>query len=683
MKVYYWILKLRATTLLKVLLRSKPAGIASLTYIQVTWPALLVVKLLSILGILSFPVYWIEDRTRTAGPMLNLSTVRNNKGEVISPDIYHHILAIRGKICNRLLESFIWTGFLGGRKSMGMLVANLGILIAQEIQTTVYFANYACWKNYQPHSKEKNKNILIIPKSQWSEELKKELENMLDEVVVDRREKPRLNAFQEFNGYLFRSLWHSRFIFFNSRKKREGTGSKQWSQQGKQEPGKIMVNYSMGVHREKRNDITFFHASPLPLSRLLLYFKSKASSISGNEAQWMKNNRVSSVAAPRLNPGPGVTQWQSTALHKHELALVSSASLGMLKKVTKNPQKHSLWLVMKLWAIDVERAYWKDFFIGNQVKIVVFSVPAKDNFIPAAAISEMGGLAVTIERSILFDYCTYIHNSPNDINLITGPYSLTQIPEPTFSVFTLQSGAINLDSHPEPVDGLENLQEHSEFIITIFDEMPNDVFFGESVFQMYKALMDLVDSDDRFGVLIKTKKPQVLESLEGVQARVLKLQEKNRCLLADWKVTSSAAAAAGDLVVSVPSTAAFESVIVGVPTIVYNPMRSGSGIFYSNNGLDQRIFEESQQMIAAIKKYADGKAPSIGDCNDIAPRIDPFRDGCGPLRIGEYLKWCLDGFDAGLEKQEVIQQANKRYMEQFGKDKVAIENYYEKKYQNH
>jgi hypothetical protein len=683
MKVHYWIQKLKAKTLLKILRINKPAEIASLTHIEVTWLASLMMKLLNLPGILSFPIHKIENRTRIAGPMLNLSGVRNNKGEVIAIDIYHHILAIRQKICDQLLESFKWHGFLKNRKSINMLAANLGILIAQEIQTTVYFAHYACWKNYQSHLKKENKNILIIPKSQWSDELKKELDSLVDEIGVDSREKSRLSVFLGFGKYMVKAFWMSRFPFFKSTKKREGIISKQSAPQAQEKPWKIMVNYSMGMDREKRNDITFFHDSSLPLSRLLVYFKFKATPISDNESQWMKDNGVSSTAAPGLNLGPGVIQWRPTELLKHELANVSSASLGMLKKIITKPEKHSLWLIMKLWKIHTMTAYWKDFFLGNHVKVLVNSVPSMDNFIPAMAISEIGGLAVSIERSILFDYCTYIHNAPNDIHFITGPYSLTQIPEPTFSIFTIQSGAINVVFHSEPVDGIENLKKHSKFTITVFDEMPNDVFFGAAISQMYEALIDMVDSDARFGLLIKTKKPQVFEILDKVHRRIIKLSGENKCLIGDWKLTPSAATAAADLVVTVPSTAAFESVITGTPTIVFNPMRSGSGIFYSNDGLDRRIFEDNERMIAAIKNYADGNDPTIGDCSDIAAQIDPFRDGLGPQRIGEYLNWCLQGFDSGLERQEVIQQANNHYKQQFGTDKVTIENFYEKKYKNH
>jgi len=94
----------------------------------------------------------------------------------------------------------------------------------------------------------------------------------------------------------------------------------------------------------------------------------------------------------------------------------------------------------KIPEIEKANIFWKDFFLNNGVKILANSVPSPDNFIPSMAISEIGGIAVEFERSIRFDYCTYIHNAPNHVYFATGPYSLTQTPESSFSLFTVQTG---------------------------------------------------------------------------------------------------------------------------------------------------------------------------------------------------------------------------------------------------
>jgi len=266
---------------------------------------------------------------------------------------------------------------------------------------------------------------------------------------------------------------------------------------------------------------------------------------------------------------------------------------------------------------------------------------------------------------------------------VTGPYSLTQIPEPSFSLFTLQSGGLNVNVNPThsetEIEGLRELRHRSEIVISVFDEVPNDWFFGDSVRQMYQALINLVDADADhcFSLFIKTKKPQIFERLGDVNEGILRLSREGMCWVASWKVTASAAAAGSDLVVCVPSTAAFESVLTGTRTIVYNPMRSGSRLFYTNNGLNRRVFEDSERMIDAIRTFARHEDDSIGDCCDLVSKIDPFYDGRGSERVGQYLNTCLQGFDRGMNREDILEKTNEQYGSKWGKDKMVSENAYE------
>jgi hypothetical protein len=257
---------------------------------------------------------------------------------------------------------------------------------------------------------------------------------------------------------------------------------------------------------------------------------------------------------------------------------------------------------------------------------------------------------------------------------------LKQFYEPSFSLFTVLTGGINISDKPGLLPGAAQLRKDSEFVITLFDEIPTDWFFGETIDELYRSVIDLVEKDLRFSLLIKTKKPRVFQKLSGVSdvdAVISGLIERGRCLMADWKITPYAAAFHSDLVVSVASTAAFESIMAGTRTIIYNPQRSGSKIFYSNNALNRRIFEDNRLMIDAILRYANGQDDSIGDCSDIFSLIDPFGDGKGAERMGKYLQWCLEGFDTGQRGDTVLEKANELYIRQWGEDKVTNENAYE------
>jgi hypothetical protein len=677
MKTHYWIIKLRLSRLLGLLPRQKQENIAAASYLESTTAARLGLKLLKKFHLLAFPIHHIEPRYSPSGPKLKLAWVRNDKGEVITIDIYHHILNIRRQIWERMRNSFKDFHFLKNKTSLNMIAAYLGMKVAEEITPTVYIADYARWKHYNKDGNDKIRNILVIPGSDWSDELKEDLEQQVDRVIVGKKEIIR--KIKRAAAILKHVVTGTVKAGLKKISQEPGKTGGTLSDQGWNchKNGKIMATYAMGISRDRRNDISYFHAADIKPERMALFIKIPSMMPSPQEFKWLEEKGMACYAGPMVETViPAAHPWQSSSNLKKILNNFYCIYLKTFIQCLSGRKRRSFWLLDQYWKMGLENARWKDFFYTNHISIIVHQVPAETNFIPTLAISEIGGMAVSMERSILLDYCTYIHNSSGHLNFVTGPYSLTQIPEPSFSLCTIQTGALNIEVNHGVIDGLEQLKSQSEIIVTIFDEMPTDWFVGDSIGQLYQAMIDLVDKDGRFGLLIKSKKQQVLDRLTDIYKEIQRLKAKGKCLVADWKVIPSTAAANSDLVVCITSTAALESVLIGTRTIVFNPMRSTSGIFYSNNGLGRRIFEESKTLLEALEKYANGQDNSIGDCSDLVSFIDPFNDKRGAERIGNYLNWCLEGFDAGLDRSQTIAAANERYIQEWGNDKITTENAY-------
>lgn len=666
MKLNYWILKLNIPTLVNVLKSRRHSESVVLTYIEATRPASLLLKLVMRRPGSSLTVRKIGYRPGQAGPLMNLASVRNDKGEVITIPIYHHILDIRRKILTQLVDSFKTFDFFKNKKPLNMLTAYLGMEISWDITPAVYMAHYARWKDYTPGG-EKAENILVIPGSNWNDHLTTGFSGYVDRVIFQRNLR-KLKTVVKVMIKLARA-------FLTLCLPVKATPAPDPSL-----PDKIMTIYRMGLLKDERNDIPFFHSSSIAPQNLLILLKHAHHLPTDAEMEWMKQTGVQCISIfDDSTPVPGVPAWKPSRRFKTERRDFYRLFLKTALRAFFQRKENTAWLLGRLRDIGLNRAYWKDFFISNNVRIIVNSAPAGENFMLNLSISEAGGIGVAVERSILFDYCTIIHNPPNHINFITGPYSLTQIPEPSFSFYTVQSGGLNV-SHTRggsEFEGIAELKQRSKIVIAVFDEIPNDWFFGDSIAEMYRALADLAATDPRFSLLIKTKKPQVLERLEDVYKEIKELSEEGRCLIASYKVTVSAAAAGSDLVVCAPSTAAFESVLTGTRTIVYNPMRSGSRLFYTQQGLDRRVFEDSASMVAAIKQFADGKNDHIGECGDLARQIDPFSDGRGAERIGDYLNTCLRGFQQDPDRETVLKNANQEYASRWGADKIVTETAYE------
>jgi hypothetical protein len=677
MKKNYWIIKLDLSSLMQVL-REKEC-VQHLTYIEVTKPANLLLKVLLKTKRITAATHKIPPRYEVAGPVLNLAEVRNDKGEVITQDIYHRILAVRKKCTDLFFKQYKHFTFVKRHKQLFALYAYFGLRIAEDVLTAIYLGYFAQWKYYDPGTKESDRprNIIIIPGNDWNEPVKEELLLALDQVLVQKTDGKWSRKLRIFK-HIIKS-----FIQLGIKKTVHALNTNQPltdTSQATKKTGsnhRVMVNYSMGLTIGQRTDIAFYHDSPLTASQLMVYCLVDSHLPNERELAWIKENKIHTVANTWITRSlPGVTKRQPTPARNALLKEFYELYLRTYSQCRNNKNKYDMWLLDQYWSLGTQAADWIDFFIYNNVGAIVNLTPGEINFIPSYAISQCGGVSIECERSILFDYCTFIHNPPNHISFIAGPYSLTQIPEPKLSNYTIQAGMINFAETHNPIEGLMPAAK-DKFIITIFDENSNDVFHGRSIREMYEAMLDLLDEDNRFFLLIKTKKPIVLQKLPDVNERVLKNCAAGRCLLADWKVSASNASLTADLVVAAPSTAAFEGALSGTPTIVYNPMRSGSKIFYRNNGLNRRVFEDPEAMKEAVKRMAKGEDNTIGKCEDIAAEVDPMADGKGANRIGTYIKWCLDGLDKGMTREDILKEANKRYTDAYGKNTVTHENSFE------
>jgi hypothetical protein len=195
----------------------------------------------------------------------------------------------------------------------------------------------------------------------------------------------------------------------------------------------------------------------------------------------------------------------------------------------------------------------------------------------------------------------------------------------------------------------------------------------------YWAFLDWVLEDVDIGVIIKPKKSQLLTSLPGVIDYLEKVEKKTgRCLLIkdSFQKMPSSYLKGIDMVVGTGvffSSAVVECVIHGARGIFYDypNLRYHEPGLYSW-GENNVIFPDFDSMISALKGYKNDPSsnPRLGDWSAHLDELDPFRDMRGGERIGTYMRWLQEAFDQGLEREDVIEQANALYVEAWGEDKI-------------
>ena len=118
-------------------------------------------------------------------------------------------------------------------------------------------------------------------------------------------------------------------------------------------------------------------------------------------------------------------------------------------------------------------------------------------------------------------------------------------------------------------------------------------------------------------------------------------------------------------------TASLECALQGIPTLVID--REGAP-FHKFNKLprDKIIFDNWSDALNALIEHIE--TPSgifgFGDWSDYLDEFDPFRDGKAAYRMGKYLNWLQEGFDAGMDKDVILADSAEKYAKEWGNDKV-------------
>ena len=197
----------------------------------------------------------------------------------------------------------------------------------------------------------------------------------------------------------------------------------------------------------------------------------------------------------------------------------------------------------------------------------------------------------------------------------------------------------------------------------------------------YSFILEQVLSTPWLGVVFKPKLASTLRGRLGGVAELLASAEKTgRCYIYEdsGRYTTSAPPVLAGLSADIcihghlsAGTAALECVLEGLPTLLID--REGcpnSKLYELPEG--KVVFKSWPETIEAVMEHfkAPQGIPGFGDWSPIIDELDPFRDGKAAYRIGTYLHWLIQGFEKGMEREEIMADAAERYKKQWGADKV-------------
>lgn len=449
----------------------------------------------------------------------------------------------------------------------------------------------------------------------------------------------------------------------------------------------VAVHYCEGLEEDSRSDLFWFRQSDIDPQKILVFFDSVNSESAGtgkpidsDTIEFIERNKLRWVCLEKLRINIKDAPYWSTTHRTYAL-------FNAFNK-THNPTKNRLdkWINNLSRSLLCEVDYWQSFYSSFNIKLHIESEEGFDRGIAQRiAIDNVGGIHIGKQRSEnLGWHDSQLGYHPHNVFFLWGNRSIedlintrNQISQFIISGYPYDYLFSDTQLSTKWRQNLNNNQ--AQFCIALFDEVfGNHLQYSKSMLiNFYNSFLDMVITNRDIGLIIKSKKPEILKQLPEIQPKLKEALQTKRCLVVDnpQKRLPATASSAADISVGMGiSSAITEAAISGARGFHYDSSQMLSHPFYTY-GKDQFIFSNLDTLINAINRYENVSEPksNAGDFSSVLDQLDPFRDGKAYHRIQKYISYLLESFDQGLQQQEAIDSANSRYASLWGQDKIISE----------
>ncbi|MBF0603047.1 MAG: hypothetical protein HQL07_05065 [Nitrospirae bacterium] len=378
--------------------------------------------------------------------------------------------------------------------------------------------------------------------------------------------------------------------------------------------------------------------------------------------------RTTSTSCPELNRLP---LWNPSWRLHVALFLEEAWHLVRYGLAALNPSAARLrWQLIQYAFLVPSLLWWQAFLSERRIRILVEDYYGSSAAVHALAAARTGCLVVSTERSQEYDHEQIDAERIADVYFMAGIHGLKQSVRPETKRHVVLTG---FPSDPLSRDLLQRTPEDirrslspDKPLVLLIDEA-GIIHSMEMVFTFYDAMLRELEQSRTFRLLVKSKKKLFVNAMVARYGkRINALAVSGDLFFMDPHCSASCAASVVDLAISMPSTAMFDTMILGKPTAIFNPFQSIYTFLYEQGLKDIAIYADMDILIANLRCYLRGEMPEFGDCRAFAPQINPFGDIHAGDRMGFFLESLRRELALGSESDRAIQAAMAAYRERWG-----------------
>ena len=447
------------------------------------------------------------------------------------------------------------------------------------------------------------------------------------------------------------------------------------------------VQFAEGLDLSRRSELFWYPESRVDPETVVFYLNFPRYVDSVATINQIRNMGMSWV--PLVSEAiPGQTEdnvWSAKPPSMADIRLSDMAS-GMkwlLIQLVCRPLSFLIWTAEILHCVSEQTWYWLQFLKEHKIGLSLYVDEGSQSLVGQdIAIDLCGGIQLHRQRSKQWmpaGSLLGLHHS--HIHFVWGRHSIERLHRNRnrirYCIITGFTYDHTFDRARQEGKKIRDsiLESGGRFILCLYDNMfGNSHLSAGMMHDFYGAFLDWAEGDPTIGLVVKTKKPAVLEGLPDIAQRLNHFQESTgRCVVLDSKVQPAAAAFSSDFAVGIGiSSAVTEAVLGGVRGIHCDLPGLRTHEFY-DWGYERIIFDDIDGLILALKDYQNDPrtVPELGDFSPVIDDLDPFRDGRAGERAGQYMRLLQEGFKEGLDRESAMERANREYTEAWGEDKVV------------
>jgi len=447
-------------------------------------------------------------------------------------------------------------------------------------------------------------------------------------------------------------------------------------------PRRIGVEALQGVQPTRRSDLYWFEGSGVDPARVLYYFRLRNLSL-GPIDETLPRLEQRHIPWVSLSWGliEGVAPWspgRSNAWTRRVLRCSPAQAPA------SSDHEAETFVMARAARLLRDIDYWRAFYRAHRIAVDTFLLSDSDaaGITRRIAMDLEGGVTVGTQRSFYAPPVDQVHGTrPHHVHFLWGDPIHAFKPEiydcpKTMVVAGYPFDAAFLGQQPETAEIASRLcTAGARFTVALLDNAFGDFYITRSmIVSFYRAFLTWALREGDVGLVIKPKRPFQFETLHELDGLLDEAKRTGRCVVLSQALGRfpSDASRCADLSVGLYlASAAIEAAIGGHRAVHCDLSRLRQHPFYAW-GYRKVVFDDLEELVAAIQRYKHRPEdePGLGDHTPVIDQLDPFRDGKAGARIGTYLRWLLEAFDDGLDRDGAVARAHERYAARWGADKI-------------